>query len=763
MIWRCKPELEARLSIVGTRVVRIEDQKLITTGGTYIEDLREEALTGAVYAMFVRSPIAHARITSMDTSEALSAPGVVAVYTAADIDLAPRQVPPVVEPWLAGEVVRYVGEPVALVLAEHRYQLADAAELIDIDYEPLDAVASIDAALTEETLLFPETGSNVVQVHGSEFDEHAFDGCEVVVTQTILNQRVAPAPLEVRGAACAWGSDGRLTVWLSTQNAQIGRTVIAGGLGVGEEKVRVIAPDVGGGFGAKIGSDPEPVVLGWAAQRSGRPIRWTETRSENLTCMTHGRAQQNTITIGGRRDGSVEVLRLDILQDAGAYPRSVFLPTLTELMASGVYHVPKIEAASRALVTTTTPISAYRGAGRPEATAAVERGLDVFAGEIGMDPAEVRRINFIRPEEFPYQTPTGASYDSGEYEQALNKVLETGGYAELRAEQKRRREAGEPVALGLGMASYVEITGGDGGGESGRVDINPDGTVTAYTGSSPHGQGLDTSLAMLLSDQLGVPMDKITIKHGDTDDVPKAVGTFGSRSLQLGGAAVRQAADNVIAQARDIAAEMLEASPEDLELNVDEGVWQVKGAPSSGSVTWAQVAAQAEGALTSDVWFGDGTPTFPFGSHLAVVEVDTQTGKVVVKRIVAADDAGPVINPLTFRGQRHGGLGQGVGQALLEVMSYDPDGNPTTATLADYSFITATELPDFELVDSATPTDRNPLGVKGIGEAATIGSTPAVHNAVVDALAHLGVRHLDMPTTPLRVWEALAEAKGELK
>ncbi|HVV14080.1 xanthine dehydrogenase family protein molybdopterin-binding subunit [Amycolatopsis sp.] len=746
------------MSIVGTRVVRIEDRKLITTGGTYVEDLREPALTGAVHAVFVRSPIAHARIAAIDTTEALAAPGVVAAYTAADLDLAPRNSGPVVEPWLAADVVRYVGEPVALVLTEQRYQLADAAELVDVDYDPLDAVASIDAALSDETKVFADQDSNVVQVHGGGFDEHAFDGCEVVVTQRIVNQRVAPAPLEVRGAACAWGEDGRLTVWLSTQNAQMARGAIAGGLGVGEEKVRVITPDVGGGFGAKIGSDPEPVVLGWAAQRAGRAIRWTETRSENLTSMTHGRAQQNTITIGGRRDGTVEVFRLDVVQDGGAYPRAAFLPTLTELMASGVYHFPKVETRSRVVVTTTTPIAAYRGAGRPEATAAVERAMDLFAREIGMDPGDVRRANFIEPGEFPYTTPTGASYDTGEYARALDKVLEAAGYAELRAEQKRRREAGEPVALGLGIASYVEITGGDASGESGRVDINPDGTVTAYTGSSPHGQGLDTSLAMLLSDQLGIPMEQITIRHGDTDEVPKAVGTFGSRSLQLGGSAVRQAAEQVISRAREIAADLLEASPDDLELNLDEGAWQVRGAPASGAVTWAQLAARAdEGALSADVWFGDGSPTFPFGAHLAVVDVDTETGKVVVRRIVAADDAGPVINPLVFRGQRHGGLGQGIAQALLEVMSYDEDGNPTTATLADYSFVTATELPDFELVEMATPTTRNLLGVKGIGEAATIGSTPAVHNAVVDALSHLGVRHLDMPATPLRVWQAIED------
>ncbi|GLY37431.1 carbon-monoxide dehydrogenase large subunit [Amycolatopsis sp. NBRC 101858] len=750
------------MSIVGTRVVRQEDRNLITAGGTYVDDLREEALSGAAHAVFVRSPVAHARIGSIDVSEAKAAPGVLGVFTAADLGLDPHAAGPVKEPWLAGEVVRYVGEPVALVLTEERYQLADAAELVDIDYDPLGAVASIDAALADETLLYPETGSNVMQVNGAqEFDDGIFADCDVVVTTTIVNQRVAPAPLEVRGASCAWGEDGRLTVWLSTQNAQIARTQLAMSLGVGEEKVRVIAPDVGGGFGAKIGADPEATVLGWAAREIGRPVRWVESRSENLTSMTHGRAQQNTVTVGGKRDGTVLAYRLDVIQDAGAYPRTLFLPTLTELMAVGVYRFPKVETRSRAVVTNTTPIAAYRGAGRPEATAALERAMDRFAGEIGVDPAEVRRVNFIRPEEFPYTTPTGASYDTGEYAAALDKALEAAGYAELRAEQKRRRDAGDPIELGLGIAAYVEITGGDSGGESGRVDVHPDGSVVAWTGSSPHGQGLGTSLAMLLSDQLGVPLDKITVRHGDTDEVPKAVGTFGSRSLQLGGSAIRQAADEVIAQARDLAADLLEASADDLELDAERGVWQVRGAPSSSVLSWAQVASAAEGKLTADVWFGGGKPTFPFGAHLAVVEVDTETGKVELRRIVAVDDAGPIVNPLTFRGQRHGGLGQGAAQALMEVVTYDEDGNPTTATLADYSFITAAELPDFELVDMATPTDRNLLGVKGIGEAATIGSTPAVHNAVVDALAGRGVKHLDMPTTPIRVWAALEAASKE--
>ncbi|EHR61277.1 xanthine dehydrogenase family protein molybdopterin-binding subunit [Saccharomonospora cyanea] len=750
------------MSIVGTRVVRVEDDKLITTGGTYIDDLREEALTGAVHAMFVRSPIAHATVTSIDTSEASSAPGVVAVYTAADLDLAPGRAGPVPQPWLADGVVRYVGEPVALILAEHPYQLADAAELVDVDYEPLDVVADIETALSGEVVLHPELDGNVVQTHGGDFAEDTFADCEVVVSRTIVNQRVAPAPLEVRGAACAWGDDGRVTLWLSTQNAHLARSTVAKGLGLGAGEVRIVTPDVGGGFGAKIGTDPEPVVLAWAARRAGRPVRWSESRSENLTSMTHGRAQRNTVTIGGRRDGTVLAFRLEVVQDAGAYPRTLYLPTLTEMMAPGVYRFPKVETVSRAVVTNTTPIAAYRGAGRPEATAAVERAMDLFAAEIGVDPAEVRRKNVVPPDAFPHTTPTGATYDTGDYAAALDKVLEAAGYAQLREEQARRRAEGDPIALGLGMSAYVEITGADARGDSGRVEINPDGTVTAYTGVSPHGQGIHTTFAMLLSDRLGVPMEKITVRHGDTDEIPKGVGTMGSRSLQYGGSAVRKAADAVIEKARRLAADELEASPDDLELDTASGTWRVRGAASAGEVSWARLAERAgDGELSADVWADEVSPTFPFGAHLAVVEVDTLTGKVTLRRIVAVDDAGPVFNPVTFTGQRHGGLAQGAAQALLEVMHYDPDGNPTTATLADYSFPTAAELPDFELVDMVTPTDRNPLGVKGIGESATVGSTPAVQNAVVDALSHLGVTHVDMPTTPLRVWEAISEAAAQ--
>ncbi|HJP75027.1 MAG TPA: xanthine dehydrogenase family protein molybdopterin-binding subunit [Pseudonocardiaceae bacterium] len=751
------------MSVVGTRVVRIEDHKLITSGGDYVDDLREELLTGAVHAMFVRSPLAHAKVSAIDTAAARALPGVVGVFTGADVPKVPGGDGPTVEPPLAGDTVRYVGEPVALVLTEQRYQLEDAAELIDIDYDPLPAVIGYEAALSGETLLFDGTDDNVAGAAG-EFGARsaAFDECEVVVSETIVNQRVAPAPLEVRGASCAWGPDGRLTMWLSTQNAQIARGFLAARLEVPEDRVRVIAPDVGGGFGAKIGADPEAGVLAWAAREVGRPVRWIETRSENLTSMTHGRAQQQRITIGGSKDGKVSAYRLDVVQDTGAYPRMAasMLPSLTGLMTTGVYAIPTVEYASKSVFTNTTPIGAYRGAGRPEATAAIERAMDLFAARIGMDAAQVRRINFIEPSAFPYQAPGGPMYDTGEYAEALDRVLAAADYPALRAEQARRRAEGDVVALGIGVSCYVEITGGDGGGESGKVVVHADGSVTAYTGSSPHGQGLASTLAMLLSDQLGVPMNKITVRHGDTDEVPAAVGTFGSRSLQYGGSAIKVAADKVIEAARELAADLLEANPDDLELDVDNGQWQVRGAPSAVGATWAQVAERAEGGeLAAGLWFGEGAATFPFGAQLAVVEVDTETGKVVLRRIVALDDAGPVMNPLTFTGQRHGGLAQGSAQAMLEVMDYDPDGNPTTATLADYSFITATELPDFELLDMATPTDRNPLGVKGIGEAATIGSTPAVHSAVVDALAHLGVRHLDMPTTPIRVWDAINKAK----
>jgi len=434
---------------------------------------------------------------------------------------------------------------------------------------------------------------------------------------------------------------------------------------------------------------------------------------------------------------------------------------MTSLMASGAYDIAAVTAGYRVVVTNTTPIAAYRGAGRPEATAALERAIDLFAAEIGMDPAEVRRKNMVPPDRFPYQSPAGAHYDTGDYAGALDKVLAGAGYPQLRAEQARRRERGDAVQLGIGLSSYVEITAADAeGGETARVVVNDDGTVTVYTGSSAHGQGHDTAWAMIVENDLAIPMAKVTVKHGDTDEVPDGSGTYASRSLQIGGVAVHRADLEVREQARKLAAALMEASEADLELDPGSGLWQVRGDPNA-SRSWADLArhAGAEG-LTAFVNYQDGTPTFPFGSHIAVVEVDTETGKSILVRHVTVDDAGTVLNPVLTEGQRHGGIAQGVAQALLEEMLYDADGNPLTGTLADYAAITAAELPSFELLVSETPATINPLGAKGIGEAGTIGATPAVQNAVIDAVSHLGVRHIDMPATPSRVWAAISEARN---
>jgi aerobic carbon-monoxide dehydrogenase large subunit len=761
------------VSIMGTRVVRTEDPRLLTVGGAYVDDIRVPELTGAARATFVRSPLGHARITGIDASAALAAPGVVAVLTVADFDDlppppaegAPSETAPMPlgglwqEPLLAVDRVRFVGEPVAMVITDDAYGGEDAAELVSVDYEPLPVVVGPDAALAGEPLLFPDAGSNIALTAASPADPAAFDGCEVVLEQTIYNQRVAPVPMEGRAAAAGW-ADGKLTVWVSTQNAQISRFILAGALGLPPDAIRVIAPDVGGGFGAKIGLDRDAILVAWAAKHTGRALRWVETRSENLVGMTHGRGQRQNIKIGGTTDGRILAYRLDVVQDTGAYPRMTgLLPFFTSLMAVGPYDIAYAETAYQVVVTNTTPISAYRGAGRPEATAAIERGMDLFAAEIGMDPAELRRRNLIPAGKFPYQSPCGARYDTGDYVGALDKVLAGAGYAELRAEQARRRERGDVVQLGIGVASYVEITAADAdAGETARLEIHDDGTATVCTGSSAHGQGHHTAWAMLVQDDLGIPMDKVTVIHGDTDLIPFGTGTYASRSLQLGGIAVHRAALDVRDQAKRLAASMMEASEADLELDTERGLWHVRGDPASGR-TWAEVAGHAGAdGLTASVNYTEGAPTFPFGSHVAVAEVDTETGKATLLRHVTVDDAGTVLNPVLAEGQRHGGIAQGVAQALLEEVVYDADANPLTGSLADYAAITATELPSFELLASETPATVNPLGFKGIGEAGTIGATPAMQNAVIDAVSHLGVRHIDMPTTPARVWAAITEA-----
>jgi carbon-monoxide dehydrogenase large subunit len=527
-------------------------------------------------------------------------------------------------------------------------------------------------------------------------------------------------------------------------------------------QVRVITPDVGGGFGSKM-HHPEELLCPWLSRRIGRPVRWTETRSESMLGLGHGRAQIQDITIGGTRDGKVLAYQLAVVQDSGAYPRiGSLLPFMTMMMLTGTYDIPKAAFSSRSVVTNTVPVGAYRGAGRPEAAAAIERAMDLFAAEIGMDPSEVRRRNLVPPEAFPFTTPTGTTYDSGRYEHALALVLDAAGYQELRAEQARRREAGETKLLGLGLSVYVEITGLTGGGEYGHVSVLPSGRVRALTGTSPHGQGHETAWAMLISERLGVGLDQIDVIHGDTDAVPTGGLTGGSRSAQLGGTNMWRAAGAVVERGRELAADLLEADVKDVVLDTDTGQFHVAGTPSI-SKGWAELAATAEDRgqpLAGEGDFSQEGGTFPSGTHLAVVEVDMETGRVELLRLVAADDAGRILNPLLAEGQVHGGLAQGAAQALLEEVVYDSDGNPLTSNLADYAFISAAELPSFETIHVETPTPRNELGAKGIGESGTIGATPAVHNAVVDALAHLGVRHVPMPATPERVWRAITAATG---
>ncbi len=756
-----------RGSILGTRVNRLEDPEFLTTGAVYTEDLVDERLEHAVRITFVRSPMAHATILSIDTTAATDAAGCLAVFTATDLTDVPQQEPMLpmydagfAQPLLATDTVRFVGEPVAIVVHDGRYTGEDIAELVQVEYEPLQAVIDPRAALQGDTILFPDVGTNVVMSKDPEEQADTFDDCEVVVTQEIINQRVAVAPLEVRSAAAVW-DEGRLTAWIPNQGAQDTQTVLTSRLGLTTEQVRVITPAVGGAFGAKFGADPEQVLVCWVARHLGRPATWVETRSENMVGMTHGRAQLQTVTIGGDRDGNVKAYRLHVLQDSGAYPRfGAILPTLTLLMASAVYDFDRLETSYASVVTNTTPLGAYRGAGRPEATAVVERAMDLFATEIGMDPAEVRRRNLLPAFTEPLTTKGGALYDSGNYPAALDTVLTAADYDGLRREQAARRQRGDLRQLGIGLSVYVEITGG--GDESGppsenaTVEVHPDGTATILTGTSPHGQGHSTVWAMLASDELGIPIEKITVKWGDTDLVPQGGGTAGSRSLQQGGAAVKQASLELVELARARASDELEVAPEDLIVDHALAGLAVRGDPAV-AISFAALA-EKERLLVRAVFTAPGA-TYPFGAHVAVAEVDIETGKAELRRLIALDDAGTIINPLVAEGQRHGGLAQGAAQALLEELLYDEDGNPTTTTFADYPIVSATELPSFELVTTETPTSYNALGAKGIGEAGTIGATPAVQNAVIDAVAHLGVRHIDMPTTSMRVWSAINAAK----
>ncbi|HEC08599.1 MAG TPA: xanthine dehydrogenase family protein molybdopterin-binding subunit, partial [Acidimicrobiales bacterium] len=587
--------------------------------------------------------------------------------------------------------------------------------------------------------------------------EADFSGCDVVVEQRLVNQVLAPVPIEGRCAVATW-EDGRLIQWASGQGVHPVRDALAEAYGLDPSQVRVIGQDVGGSFGAKSGAYPEEVLLGHLARTVGRPVRWTESRTENMTGLGHGRGQVQYLRVGGTREGKITAYQLKVIQQAGAYPEmGAVLPFMTQTMLTGVYDWENAGISSVSVVTNTTPLVAYRGAGRPEAAAAVERGVDLFATEIGMDPAEVRRLNMIPEFHTPHTTAVGTTYDVGAYEAALDLALDAAGYTELRAEQERRRRQGARRVLGIGISTYVEITAFSGGGEFASVELRSDGSVLTRTGSSPFGQGHYTSWAMIVSERTGLPLDRIEVFHGDTDEVAEGGTTGGSRSLQIAGSSVHDAATKLVEMARERAADILEADPSDVVVDTTAGVFHVAGTPAL-QISWAEVAAADDEALVAVSDFAAEGATFPFGAHVAVVEVDLDTGGTEMVRMVAVDDAGTMLNPLLVEGQVHGGLAQGVAQALLEEFRYDEDGNPLTVNLADYPIPSAAELPSFERIPMETPTFMNPLGAKGIGESGTIGATPAVQNAVVDAVSHLGVRHIDMPCTPERVWAAITEA-----
>jgi len=732
-----------------------------------VDDLQ---LLGALHLTFVRSYLAHGRITGIDKSAAEAAGA--QVFVAADTDLTVKPPPPMLRvdpsmfrPLLASDTVRFVGDIVAVVLAETREASVDAAELVMVEYEPLPVVTDPVEAVKDETLLYPGVGTNVCfQRPPDNPDPELFASSDVVAQGRVISQRLSGLPIEPRATAAQFDEDGRLTVWISSQTPHQDKMVLGMLLGLDAEHVRVVAPDVGGGFGAK-GLDVEDVIVGWMARHTRRPVRWTETRSENMVAMHHGRAMVLDFELGADSEGHIQALRLNIIADSGAYPGlGAFLPNLTALMASGVYRIPKIEIDIRSVVTNTTQTGPVRGAGRPEATQMLERAIDTLATELSMDPAEVRRRNFIPNDLFPYTTASGAPYDIGDYGGALELALESAGYEELRREQAGRRQNGATHQLGIGLSTYVEVTNGISEEEFGAVEITAAGEAIVRTGSFSQGQGHETTFAQIVAERLGLPIEKVSVVKGDTDVVPRGTGTYGSKSTQIGGVAAGKASEEVVEKGKQLAAAELEANPDDMALDVERGQFHVTGAPEP-SLGWGDLASRLDSQgrlaeLSAEVDFKAAQPTFPFGAHVAVVEVDTETGSVHLKRMIAVDDAGRIINPLVAEGQVHGGVVAGIAQALFEELTYDDEGNPQNATLVTYYIPAASELPPIEVVGMETPTPVNPLGVKGIGESGTIGATPAVHNAVIDALSHYGVRHIDMPLNGETVWRAIEDARN---
>ena len=752
------------MSVLGNRVLRTEDPRMLTTGACYVADLR---LEGAAYAWFVRSTVASGRLIGVDAAEARAQSGVLGVFTAADLDLPDLKPIPMVNqsmarPVLVRDAVRFVGEPVAVVVAETAAAAVDAAERVVVDIEPQPAAVTLPAAVAGDALVHHDAGTNVafdMPASGNAEAPVDFSDCEVTVEASLDNRRLAAVPLEPRSAAAEWSPDGtRLTFHASTQAPHRVRDTLATIYGLDADAVRVVTPDVGGGFGAKGTPSPDELVVAGLARAVGRPVVWTESRAENLVAHVHGRAQSQQVRLGGTRTGRITHYELEVVQDAGAYPMiGAFLPTYTRKVFTGCYHIANASVSGQSLVTNTAPVTAYRGAGRPEAIYAIERAVDLYSARIGMDPAEVRRLNFVTPERFPYTNPVGSTYDSGDFGEALDRVLTAARYDDLRSEQARRRAGGDPMLLGIGIASFVESTS-MGPSELGEIDLAADGSLVVRTGATAFGQGHDTCWAMIAAETTGVPLDRIKVVSGDTAQIASSGLTAASRSAQLAGSAVLTAARHLVELGRVHAATRLEAAEADVVLDTATATFHVVGSPQP-RVGWAEIATQAAEAgdapLAAASDFEQPDNTYAFGCHLAVVEVDSATGETTLRRLVACDDAGTLINPLIAEGQVQGGIAQGAAQVLLEEMVYDADGNPMATNLVDYPAISAPDLPSFELIPMETPTPLNPLGAKGIGESGTVGAGPAVLNAIHDAVAHLGIAHLDMPATPQRIWRAL--------
>ena len=761
-------------SILGTSVVRVEDPDLLRGLGTYIDNMR---IDGLLHLVFVRSPHAHARIVSIDTTDAEALPGVVGVFTGASLGL-PRfhafgsaLNEACARPPLADDKARFVGDPVAVVAARTKAQAVDAAEAVLVDWEPLGAAIDMEKALaTDAPQQFEAIGSNLAAGLQDPASVDPLASADVVVRGRFENQRIAVVPLEGNAILVQPSDDGdghELTVHVSTQMPHLFGMLAARLFGLKPRQMRVVAPHVGGGFGGKAGITAEHVVAIGVARALGAPVVWVETRSENMLALPHGRGQVQYIEMGFTRDGHITGMACRVVGDAGAYGGfgGGLAMGPTRNMSQGVYKIPAIRYDVAVALTNTTPVGAFRGAGRPEAAAFLERIMDMAADELGIDPVELRRRNFLTPDQFPYTTVTGMNYDVGDYDKALTALVEAADYESLLRQQAERRASGSAVQLGIGISAYVEITAGGMSTEFGSVEVHEDGTATVMCGTSSHGQGHATAFGMIVSNKLGIDLEKINFIQSDTAIVPRGSGTGGSRSLQVGGSAVANAADGVLERAKQIAATHLEADPADIVVT-PEGRLGVAGVPAK-ALEWGEIAAAARidggESLAVALDFSQTGATFPFGAHLAVVEVDTGTGGVRLIRHVAMDDCGRILNPLLVTGQQHGGIAQGVAQALWEQFVYDEHGNPLTSTLAEYAMPSAAELPSFEALNTETPTHLNPLGAKGIGESGTIGSMPAVQNAVVDALSHLAVRHIDMPCTPERIWRAVDQAgRGEL-